>query len=284
MTNKMMKFENSDIAVEKINGVWMFELYAVGMALGQVKKNAKGTEYPFKERIDKNCEKADIKPCVRGVHKYLTESQVYDLMLETRTDKCRAFRKWLTNEVLPELNHKGSYSIKKQPNHSYKYFDKTWKGEPVLSTIDVFQITGIDRTRINAWLRNHGVICFDYYNLKGKEIEEFKTKNPDVAKNISEMNVITKSGFMSFCKAYNVKIEEPKCFAKPENHDAPWLPNGLMLNEIYKIEKSLMLAEKHSKELIFAKSASDAYNAKAGLNNAIMDLCRFASEMKNITI
>lgn len=284
MTNKMMKFENSSIAVEKINGVWMFELYAVGMALGQVKKNTKGIDYPRKDRIDENVKNADIEPCVHNGHKYLTESQVYDLMLETRTDKCRAFRKWLTNEVLPELNHTGTYSMKKKADHSYKYFDKKWNGIPVLSTTDVVQITGIDRTSVNTWLKHHGVIFFDYYNLKGEDIGEFKKQNPDVVKSIPEMNLVTKSGFVSFCKAYNIKIEEPKCFKKPERHDEPWFPNGLMLNEIYRIEKSLMLAEKHRKELIFAKSTTEAYNAKAGLNNAIMDLCCFANEMKIITI
>ena len=96
---KLMRFENSDVQMVQIDGVWYFELYSVGMALGQIKKNAKGVIYPAKDRIDKNAENAEIKPCVRNVHKYITEEQLYDLMLETRTDKCRVFRKWLTNEV-----------------------------------------------------------------------------------------------------------------------------------------------------------------------------------------
>ena len=50
--NKLIKFENTPIEVQIINGVPMFELYAVGMALGQIKKNSAGTEYPAKDRID----------------------------------------------------------------------------------------------------------------------------------------------------------------------------------------------------------------------------------------
>jgi len=69
--NKIMKFENTPINIQIINGIPMFELYSVGMALGQVKKNSKGTIYPAKDRIDKNAENAEIQPCVRNVHKYI---------------------------------------------------------------------------------------------------------------------------------------------------------------------------------------------------------------------
>lgn len=39
--NKIMKFENTPIDVQVINGVPMFELYSTGMALGYVKTNGK---------------------------------------------------------------------------------------------------------------------------------------------------------------------------------------------------------------------------------------------------
>ncbi|MDO4945676.1 MAG: BRO family protein [Ruminococcus sp.] len=63
----------------------------------------------------------------------MTENQLYDLMLETRTDKCRSFRKWITNEVLPQLNHTGTYSMPRkqtpQLDDNYQYFDKTYGGQ-----------------------------------------------------------------------------------------------------------------------------------------------------------
>lgn len=130
-----MKFENTPINIQIINGVTMFGLYSVGTALGYT-KNAKGKVYPFKNRIDKVAENAEISAVVHGVQPYITESQLYDFMLEARTDKCRAFRKWLTNEVLPELNHNCTYTMPTQGKQlrleTYEYFDKTYKGEHTL--------------------------------------------------------------------------------------------------------------------------------------------------------
>ena len=48
-------------------------------------------------------------PCVRNVHKYITEEQLYDLMLEMKTDKVKPFRKWVTSEVLPSIRKHGAY-------------------------------------------------------------------------------------------------------------------------------------------------------------------------------
>ena len=149
--NKVVKFEDTIIDMQIINDVPMFNLYAIGMALGYI-KTAKGRTYPFKERIDKVAENAEISAVVHCVQPYITESQLYDFMLEARTDKCRAFRKWLTNEVLPELNRTGTYSVPKKSSEPYIYFDKTYNGDPVLSLADVEHFTGADRksTRLNS--------------------------------------------------------------------------------------------------------------------------------------
>lgn len=215
--NKIVKFENTAIDVQIIDGTPMFELYAVGMALGQIKKNSKGVSYPAKDRIDKNVEKAEITPCVRNVHKYITESQIYDLMLETKTDKCRTFRKWLTNEVLPELNRTGSYTIPKQEDkqltfEEYNYFDKKYNGEYVLSTMDVSALTNINTTTISWYARAHLNGGVDYYFISGDKLRAFKTENPKVSKLASGLTVFTKSGFEKICRAYNIKVDTPKVF------------------------------------------------------------------------
>lgn len=62
--NKIVKFEDTIIDVQIIDGTPMFELYAVGMALGQI-RTAKGKNYAAKDRIDKNVKNAEIQPVVR---------------------------------------------------------------------------------------------------------------------------------------------------------------------------------------------------------------------------
>ena len=90
------------------NGEPLFELYSTGMALGQV-VTAKGNIYPNKDRINKNISNADIQPVLRNAKPYLTEPMLYDFMFEAKTDKCKSFRKWVTNEVLPTIRKTGGY-------------------------------------------------------------------------------------------------------------------------------------------------------------------------------
>lgn len=226
--NKIVKFENTAIDVQIIDGTPMFELYTVGMALGYARSNGKlagehGVHpenkvlFPYKSRIDKVCMNAEIQPVVRNAKPYITESQIYDLMLEARTDKCRAFRKWLTNEVLPELNRTGSYTMPKQEDkqltfEEYNYFDKKYNGEYVLSTMDVSALTNINTTTISWYARAHLNGGVDYYFISGDKLREFKTENPKVSKLASGLTVFTKSGFEKICRAYNIKVDTPKVF------------------------------------------------------------------------
>lgn len=192
---KKFIFENVEVDVTEINGVPMFELYSTGMALGQVKKNSKGVSYPFKERIDKNVENAEITPCVRNVHSYISESQLYDLMLEMKTDKVKPFRKWITNEVLPQIRITGGFvqtdreeefienyfpsfseetkltMVKDLRNQVQKYKEEITELKPqaeafkdlmtadgYLQMLDVSQMVEIGRTKLFDFLRNCKVL------------------------------------------------------------------------------------------------------------------------------
>lgn len=101
-------FEGHEVDIIQFNGEVLFEVYSTGMALGYVKE-AKGNCYPRKERIDKNLENAEIKPVVHHGQPFITESQLYDFMLEAKTDKCKSFRKWITTDVLPTIRKTGGY-------------------------------------------------------------------------------------------------------------------------------------------------------------------------------
>lgn len=105
----LMKFQNMNVGIIVEDQTVLFEIYSVGMALGQVKKNAVGELYPRKDRIDQNLKSAEIHHCVRNGHKYINESQLYDLMLEMKTEKVKPFRKWVTSEVLPTIRKTGGY-------------------------------------------------------------------------------------------------------------------------------------------------------------------------------
>lgn len=103
-----MVFENTEVKIIVENGEPLFEVYSTGMALGQV-KTAKGMNYPRKDRIEENLKTAGISAVVRCGQRYITESQLYDLMLEMKTDKVKPFRKWVVSDVLPPIRKHGAY-------------------------------------------------------------------------------------------------------------------------------------------------------------------------------
>lgn len=105
-------FEGHEVDIIQFNGEVLFEIYSTGMALGYVQidnKNGKVYTTIQRKRIDKVIENAEIEPFEHGVRKYFTESQLYDFMLEAKTDKCKSFRKWITTDVLPTIRKTGGY-------------------------------------------------------------------------------------------------------------------------------------------------------------------------------
>ena len=107
--NKILKkFEATDVTIEVVDGKPLFELYSAGMAIGYT-KTAKGKLYPRTERIDKTVINAGISAVVHDGQLFLTQNQLYDFMLEAHTEKCKPFRKWITDEVLPMIEETGAY-------------------------------------------------------------------------------------------------------------------------------------------------------------------------------
>ena len=56
----------------------------------------------------------------------------------------------------------------------------------------------------------------DYYQLTNTNLRNFKLENPRIVKFIKRLNIITREGFIKFCRAYGVQIDTPKCFEVKE--------------------------------------------------------------------
>lgn len=99
-----------------------------------------------------------------------------------------------------------------KPKPPYEYFDKMYQNEPVLTLEDVEYLTGIKSSTVNAFLKKHALILWDYYSLEKKELKKFKEQNPKVSKLANKVTIISKSGFETICRAYKLKTEMPECF------------------------------------------------------------------------
>ena len=218
---QLLHFDKMPLTVIKNSQGIYFELYSTGAALGYT-TIAKGKVYPHKLRIDKIVENAEITPVVHGVQPFLTESQLYDFMLESRSEVCRKFRKWVTQEVLPSINHTGSYSLEQKQEQPYEYFDKTFNGVHVLSILDIVHFTGLSQTTINGYLRKSDLICgIDYFVAEGRALAEMKKRHPKMSAMIPRMLLITKSGFDKLMKENGIRIASVPCFNTPTHKERP---------------------------------------------------------------
>lgn len=210
--SEIMKFENNDVEIiQDENGEPLFEIYSTGMALGYATV-AKGKVYPQKIRIDKILKNAEIKPVVHGVQLFINESQLYDFMLEARTDKCRIFRKWVINEVLPSIRKTGSYSIPKTPLLPYAYIEKTFHGRPVLTASDVSNIYGINSVTLYNHIKSALMPDRDYSLLTGDELKEYNKENPQLFKCKKSLFVIYNMGLSHIVSYYELDNSKTPSF------------------------------------------------------------------------
>lgn len=206
---ELMQFDGNSVEIiQDENGNPLFEVYSTGMALGHVKKNAVGVCYPRKERIDENLKSAEITPCVHNGHKYVDESQLYDFMLEARTDKCRKFRKWVTNEVLPSIRKTGSYSVPttpQPPELPYTYIEKTYHARPVLTANDISNIFGVNPITLYNFITTRLLPDRDYDLLQGETLKEYTKENPDLPRCRKSIFVIYNTGLSRIISYFNLE-------------------------------------------------------------------------------
>ena len=223
MTSLMMLEKCNVEIIQNEDGTLLFELFSTGAALGYVVfgKN-KNRPLPNKARILKVLQNAEITGCLHGVNTYLTESELFDFMLEAKTEKVKPFRKWVVNEVLPSIRKTGSYSLEQKQEQPYEYFDKTFNGVPVLSVLDIVHFTGLSQTTINWYIRKSDLICgIDYFVAEGRALAEMKKRHPKMSAMIPRMLLITKSGFDKLMKENGVQVEQIPCFNTPIHKEKP---------------------------------------------------------------
>lgn len=155
---------------------------------------------------------------------FIPEADVYRLICHSKLPSAMAFEKWVFEDVVPKAVH-GNV---KQPDTEqltletaeYHYYDKTYRGEPVLTSADMCYFTHKERYVINSCI-HQTIKDKDYFLLKDGELRAFKTENPNVPKMSAQLFIVTKSGFTKIIKMLGEHIALPGCFEivplKPKN-------------------------------------------------------------------
>lgn len=81
------------------------------LIFGDVYETLENTE-DFRGDIN-NTPKSSININSQGM-KFINESGLYDLILESKKPEAKVFRRWVTSEVLPSIRKTGSYNVQQQ--------------------------------------------------------------------------------------------------------------------------------------------------------------------------
>ena len=161
MKKEIMNFKNGDLGeitgYSKNEDVFL-NLGNVCFNLGYTSNNSVGKTYLYKKRIIKICESLDITG-VDSVstnikitkdtdfyNTYISEDNFYDLCLESHAKNARAFRKWVTSDVLPSIRKHGGYigenateeQVDKLLKYSLPKLKETFKKENIEKIHDTY--------------------------------------------------------------------------------------------------------------------------------------------------
>lgn len=82
-----------------------------------------GNPSQVRSRLDDGVISNEVIPDALGRKQdttFVNEDGLYDVVLESRKPEAKAFRKWVTSEVLPSIRKTGNYSIAPQLPQTYK--------------------------------------------------------------------------------------------------------------------------------------------------------------------
>ena len=252
---KLEPFEKSGIGkirIALLNSDLMFNLYDTCFYLGYTKKNTKGKEYLFKDRIENICKALDISGVyitytnknnysvpssdsnkivitknIDFENTWIDEQSFYDLCLESHAKNARPFRRWVTGEVLPSIRKTGFYSTGKAeqpkieaPRNIVKKF---YNGSSVMVLKDLESILSVPVGNLSYYLRNNSSFKrgIDYFLLEGKELKRFKEYNK-VSPFIGNLIIMPKQGVDKLIKLLVLSkkhIQEIEEYFKVETKD-----------------------------------------------------------------
>lgn len=135
----------------------------------------------------------------------VNEYGLYNLVLASRKPQAKAFKRWITHEVIPSIRKTGKYGVQQQTlsEESYKPSVKYYRGIPVVTKKDLAAVLNTFPARIQRYMNYDGMLVRsrDYYVLSGLDLEIFNKDNPGVVlSSTAALTVITESGVRKICR------------------------------------------------------------------------------------
>ena len=120
----------------------------------------------------------------------INESGLYSVILRSDKPEAKAFRRWVTHDVLPEIRRTGSYSIESQSKV------KTWYGVPVLTVNDAAEFLKTNRINARRKIMSQMRNGLDFFVLTGYYLQLFKHENRSISEMATQLMLIRQDEFL----------------------------------------------------------------------------------------
>lgn len=108
MQSEVQVFDN--LKVKQENGQVMFDAESAAIKIG-LTKQSKGNTYVRWERVN---EYIGLSKSGQRIERgsFITEPQLYKLIIKANSPQAERFQDWVTSEVLPSIRQTGGYQLK----------------------------------------------------------------------------------------------------------------------------------------------------------------------------
>ena len=106
---------------------------------------------------------------------FISEGDLYRLIIRSRLPAAQKFEKWLFDEVLPELRRTGGYRAKPSV-----YLPHQWMGRGCIIVDEAVKRLGVKKDKVVGLLRQRKTVYrtgVDWETLRGTELDEYKFYN-----------------------------------------------------------------------------------------------------------
>lgn len=157
----------------------------------------------------------------------VNEYGLYSLVLTSRKPEAKAFKRWITHEVIPAIRKTGKYAVVSSSPTRGGSKVKYYKGIAVITKKDLAAELGTQTTAVYYYTIKPGFMekGKDYFTIGGTELAKFKKQN-GMSKHCTALTIVTSSGVSKIYEAMGKEIETaaiqgPKDIAKAKFKKLP---------------------------------------------------------------
>lgn len=173
----MMIFNNpefGEVRAQEINGEPWFVLKDVCQVLGITNHSNVASRLDEDEKAALQVMDPHGRPQMTTT---INESGLYSVILSSSKPEAKAFRKWITGEVLPSIRKTGGYQIYQAPEMELPH---QWMKRGTILSDDAAKELGIKKDKIRDLLVSRPTVYVngvDWETLRGNALSEYKFYN-----------------------------------------------------------------------------------------------------------